>query len=135
MRGNFWFVVGVAQLGLDVEFEVGIVVDFFVAKLNHKSLATSDGRAHQHWLEHRVNVFTDIFDHDGLTIGNRHLNRIQVFVLSKLYGLHLLCGSLGRVRLKCTIFLFVPILRLLLLHDLSVLPAQPLDTLQLWVNE
>mmetsp|Transcript_46683 Transcript_46683/g.110678 ORF Transcript_46683/g.110678 Transcript_46683/m.110678 type:complete len:770 (+) Transcript_46683:1114-3423(+) len=135
LRRDLRLVVRVAQLRLHEELEVGVVLDLLVAELDHERAPAADDGAHEHGVQHRVDVLADVLDHDRLAVGDRHLDRVQVLGLCQLHHLHLLGRRFLGVGHKRPGLLLVVVVRLRLVHLQRVLAPNPLDALQLRVDE
>ena len=58
----------VGELGGDVELEVGVVVDLFVAQLDQRLVAALDERFGEHRLQHWVHLLQDVLHKRALRI-------------------------------------------------------------------
>mmetsp|Transcript_66859 Transcript_66859/g.164845 ORF Transcript_66859/g.164845 Transcript_66859/m.164845 type:complete len:203 (-) Transcript_66859:3743-4351(-) len=74
LRRDLGLVVRVAQLRLQVELEVGVILDLLVAQLDDHGSAAADDGAHEDGVEHRVDVLANVLNHDGLPALDRHLD-------------------------------------------------------------
>jgi len=95
------------QFSLKIKLELVTQLNIFRTKSDCEGLTLLDELSRKKWIKNWIDVLTDGFDHEDVTVGNSHLDFLKPVLLRKLNDNHF-----------TSFFTFNPFL-----------------TLKLWINE
>jgi hypothetical protein len=89
LSGSLGLVMGVNQLGLNVELEGSCNFDFLTSELNHKDLTLLGELSGEERIENGVNILANSVNHESLARADGELNLLLPMVSGELDGDHL----------------------------------------------